>query len=167
SQIIIHHWIRTFNIQLGWIKDFDKFVVNYASSFIYTVFMFEIFYSSSKLINTFTGHTSIVWSIDYSTFGDCQFIYSGSEDKTVRVITFNNVTKIQSILLQSEVFIYYAFQFFKKHECNYFHFFKQQSKMENIFQCLHSIKSNKFNITLLSFNQRFKKKHYHFLFDKK
>ncbi|ETO01830.1 hypothetical protein RFI_35609, partial [Reticulomyxa filosa] len=24
-----HHWIRTLNIQLGWIKDFDKLVVNY------------------------------------------------------------------------------------------------------------------------------------------
>ncbi|ETO06686.1 hypothetical protein RFI_30706 [Reticulomyxa filosa] len=33
-QIIIHYWIRTSNIKLGWIKDFDKFVVNYVSLFI-------------------------------------------------------------------------------------------------------------------------------------
>ncbi|ETO34274.1 hypothetical protein RFI_02822 [Reticulomyxa filosa] len=26
-QIIVHYWIRTLNIQLGWIKDFDKLVV--------------------------------------------------------------------------------------------------------------------------------------------
>ncbi|ETO22282.1 WD-40 repeat protein [Reticulomyxa filosa] len=47
--------------------------------------MFETFRSSSKLINTFTGHTSTVWSIDYSTFDYCQFICSGSSDTTVRV----------------------------------------------------------------------------------
>ncbi|ETN99890.1 hypothetical protein RFI_37577, partial [Reticulomyxa filosa] len=80
-QKIIHHWIRTLNIQLGWIKDFDKFVVNYESN----VFMFDTFRSSSKLINTFNGHTKAVWSIDYSTFDDCQFICSGSQDKTVCV----------------------------------------------------------------------------------
>ncbi|ETO03865.1 hypothetical protein RFI_33538 [Reticulomyxa filosa] len=33
-QIIIHHWIRILNIKLGWIKDFDKFVVNYVSPFV-------------------------------------------------------------------------------------------------------------------------------------
>ncbi|ETN97736.1 hypothetical protein RFI_39790, partial [Reticulomyxa filosa] len=37
-QIIIHHWIRTFNIQLGWIKDFDKLVVNYVSLFVSSSF---------------------------------------------------------------------------------------------------------------------------------
>ncbi|ETO10616.1 DNA double-strand break repair Rad50 ATPase, partial [Reticulomyxa filosa] len=40
---------------------------------------------SFKLNNTFTGHTNTAWSIDYSTFDDCQFICSGSYDKTVRV----------------------------------------------------------------------------------
>ncbi|ETO04700.1 hypothetical protein RFI_32696, partial [Reticulomyxa filosa] len=47
-------------------------------------FNFDLFRSSSKLINTFTGHTDIVWSIDYSIFDDCRFICSGSEDMTVR-----------------------------------------------------------------------------------
>ncbi|ETO36601.1 hypothetical protein RFI_00460 [Reticulomyxa filosa] len=37
-QIIIHHWIRTLNIQLGWIKDFDKLVVNYVSPFVFPFF---------------------------------------------------------------------------------------------------------------------------------
>ncbi|ETO03447.1 WD repeat-containing protein, partial [Reticulomyxa filosa] len=91
-QIIIHHWIRTLNIQLGWIKDFDKLVVDYAS----TAFMFDTFRSSSKLINEFTGHTSYVWSIDYSTFDDCLFICSGSNDRTVRVCDVDNNKQIQS-----------------------------------------------------------------------
>ncbi|ETO04340.1 F-box and wd40 domain protein, partial [Reticulomyxa filosa] len=91
-QIIIHHWIRTLNIRLGWIKDFDKFVVNYASTF----FMFETFRSLSKLINTFSGHKGSVRSIDYSTFDDCQLICSGSDDKTVRVWDVNNNKQIQS-----------------------------------------------------------------------
>ncbi|ETO12264.1 ribosome assembly protein 4 (RSA4), partial [Reticulomyxa filosa] len=95
-QIIIHHWIRTLNIQLGWIKDFDKLVVNYVSSFACNVFMFDTFRSSSKLINILTGHTDIVWSIDYSTFDDYQLICSGSRDKTVRVWDVNNNKKIQS-----------------------------------------------------------------------
>ncbi|ETO20610.1 G-protein beta WD-40 repeats containing protein [Reticulomyxa filosa] len=85
------------NIQLGWIKDFDKFVVNLLlSSFASTFFMFDTFRSSSKLINTFSGHTSIVRSIDYSIFDDCQFICSGSNDKTVRVWDVDNNKQIQS-----------------------------------------------------------------------
>ncbi|ETO35230.1 hypothetical protein RFI_01843, partial [Reticulomyxa filosa] len=92
-QIIIHHWIRTLNIKFGWIKDFDKLVVNYA----YTVFMFDTFRSSAKLINTFTGHTMTVYSIDYSAFGDCQFICSGSIDKTVRVWDVDNNKQIQTL----------------------------------------------------------------------
>ncbi|ETO15754.1 WD-40 repeat-containing protein, partial [Reticulomyxa filosa] len=96
-QIIIHHWIRTLNIKLGWIKDFDKLVVNYyVSLFSSTVFIFDTFRSSSKLINTFIGHTSYVWSIDYSTFDDCQFICSGSQDKTVRVWNVDNNKQIES-----------------------------------------------------------------------
>ncbi|ETO12530.1 WD-40 repeat protein [Reticulomyxa filosa] len=89
-RIIVHHWIRTLNIKLGWIKDFDKLVVNYAS----IVFMFDTFLSS-KLINTFTGHTNWVRSIDYSTFDDCQFICSGSDDTTVRVWDVDNNKQIR------------------------------------------------------------------------
>ncbi|ETO11767.1 WD repeat-containing protein, partial [Reticulomyxa filosa] len=63
---------------------------------IYTVFMFDTFRSSSKLINTFAGHTRAVWNIDYSIFGDCQFICSGSVDETVRVWDVDNNKQIQS-----------------------------------------------------------------------
>ncbi|ETO35044.1 WD-40 repeat protein, partial [Reticulomyxa filosa] len=45
----------------------------------------------------FTGHTNWVRSIDYSTFDDCQFICSGSEDKTVRVWDVENNKQIQSV----------------------------------------------------------------------
>ncbi|ETO34762.1 hypothetical protein RFI_02328, partial [Reticulomyxa filosa] len=80
-QVIIQHWIRILNIKLGWIHEFDKFIVNYIS----TVFMFDTFRSSSKLINTFFGHRDYVNSIDYSTFDNLRFICSGSDDRTIRV----------------------------------------------------------------------------------
>ncbi|ETO05115.1 WD-repeat protein, partial [Reticulomyxa filosa] len=92
TKVIIQHWIRILQIKFGWINEFDKLVVNY----VLTVFMFETFRSSYKLINTFTGHTNTVCSIDYSKFGDCQFICSGSDDKTVRVWDVDNNKQIQS-----------------------------------------------------------------------
>ncbi|ETO12513.1 hypothetical protein RFI_24862, partial [Reticulomyxa filosa] len=58
--------------------------------------MFDTFRLSSKLINTFTGHTSVVYNIDYSTFGDCQFICSGSADKTVCIWNIDNNKQVQS-----------------------------------------------------------------------
>ncbi|ETO32872.1 WD-40 repeat protein, partial [Reticulomyxa filosa] len=58
--------------------------------------MFETFRSSSKLINTFIGHTDTVRSIDYSTFDGCQFTCSGSTDNTVRVWDVDNNKQIQS-----------------------------------------------------------------------
>ncbi|ETO00259.1 WD-40 repeat protein, partial [Reticulomyxa filosa] len=91
-QVIIQHWIRILKIKLGWIKDFDKIVINY----IPTVFMFETFRSSSKLINKFAIHADTVWSIDHSIFDDCQFICSGSSDQAVRVWDVDNNELIQS-----------------------------------------------------------------------
>ncbi|ETO11021.1 WD-40 repeat protein [Reticulomyxa filosa] len=91
-QLIIGHWVRTLNIKLGWIQDFDTLVVNYAS----TIFMLDTFRSSSKLLKTFFGHTKQVWSIDYSTFNDSKFICSGSGDKTVRVWDLETNKQIQS-----------------------------------------------------------------------
>ncbi|ETO03252.1 Serine/Threonine protein kinase, partial [Reticulomyxa filosa] len=58
--------------------------------------MFDTFCPSSKLINTLTGHTDIVWSIDYSTFDYCQCICSGSADNTVRAWDIDNNKQIQS-----------------------------------------------------------------------
>ncbi|ETO09118.1 hypothetical protein RFI_28267, partial [Reticulomyxa filosa] len=92
-QVIIQHWIRILKIKLGWIHEFDKLVVNYVN---FPVFMFDTSRSSSKLINTFTGHTSAVWTIDYSTLDDCQFICSGSGDNTVRVWDVDNNKQIKS-----------------------------------------------------------------------
>ncbi|ETO23258.1 Serine/Threonine protein kinase, partial [Reticulomyxa filosa] len=92
TQIIIQHWIRILNIKLGWINDFDKLVVNYVS----TIFMFDAFHSSSKLLNTFTGHMAYVNSVDFSTFDCSQVICSGSSDKTVCVWDVDNNKQIQS-----------------------------------------------------------------------
>ncbi|ETO32886.1 hypothetical protein RFI_04229 [Reticulomyxa filosa] len=58
--------------------------------------MLDTFRAYSKLLNTFNGHTSCVYNIDYSTFGDDQFICSGSEDKTVSVWDVENNKQIQS-----------------------------------------------------------------------
>ncbi|ETO36105.1 WD-40 repeat protein, partial [Reticulomyxa filosa] len=112
-QIIVRHWIRTLNIKLGWIKDFDKIVVNYA----YTTFMFDTFRSSSKLINTFTGHTDCVMSIDYSTLDDRRLICSGSRDKTVRVWDVDNNKQIQSF--NGHLNTVYCVKFSSYHYHNY------------------------------------------------
>ncbi|ETO05968.1 WD-40 repeat-containing protein [Reticulomyxa filosa] len=82
------------NHQINIKLDEDK-KENYYNN-ISSTFNFDLFCSSSKLINTFIGHTNIVRSIDYSTFNDCQFICSGSNDKTVGVWNFNNNKQIQS-----------------------------------------------------------------------
>ncbi|ETO30893.1 F-box and wd40 domain protein [Reticulomyxa filosa] len=104
-QIIIQYWIRILEIKLGWINDFDKLVVKYVSfCFCFydkyffaaaTVFMLDMFRSSSKLLNTFDGHTSSVWSIDYSTFDNSYLLCSGSHDKTVRVWDVETGKQIQ------------------------------------------------------------------------
>ncbi|ETO05967.1 WD-40 repeat protein [Reticulomyxa filosa] len=91
-QIIIQYWIRRLKIKLGWINDFNKLVTNYAT----TAFIIDSFRSSSKLLNTFTGHAGYVRSIDYSTLGDNQFICSGSSDSTIRIWDVDNNKQIQS-----------------------------------------------------------------------
>ncbi|ETO07915.1 WD-40 repeat protein [Reticulomyxa filosa] len=90
-QAIVQHWVRILDIRFGWIQDFDRLVVKYATTF----FIFELFCSPSKLFKTFTGHTDIIWSIDYSTLNNGQFIYSGSGDKTVRVWNVETSQQIQ------------------------------------------------------------------------
>ncbi|ETO08978.1 G-protein beta WD-40 repeats containing protein, partial [Reticulomyxa filosa] len=44
----------------------------------------------------------MVNSIDYSTFGDCQFICSGSDDQTIRVWDVDNNKQIQSFNKHSD-----------------------------------------------------------------
>ncbi|ETO33318.1 G-protein beta WD-40 repeats containing protein [Reticulomyxa filosa] len=58
--------------------------------------MLDIFRVSSHLLTAFTGHTDFVYSIDISTFNDCQLICSGSYDKTVRVWDVETSKQIQS-----------------------------------------------------------------------
>ncbi|ETO07319.1 F-box and wd40 domain protein, partial [Reticulomyxa filosa] len=64
---------------------------------------FDQFYSSSKLLKTFNGHTGHVLSIDYSTFDDNQFLCSGSFDKTIRVWDIDTNKQIQSFNGHSSV----------------------------------------------------------------
>ncbi|ETO32392.1 hypothetical protein RFI_04724 [Reticulomyxa filosa] len=57
--------------------------------------MLDTFRLSSQLLKTFDGHTSSVWSIDYSIFNSGQFICSGSGDNTVRIWDTNTSKLIQ------------------------------------------------------------------------
>ncbi|ETO07597.1 WD40 domain-containing protein, partial [Reticulomyxa filosa] len=113
-QLIVQHWVRTLNIKLGWIHDFDKLIVNYVMficfslndiyiniCYLYliqatTFFIFDTFCSLSKLLKTFNAHKDCVNSIDYSIFNGGQFICSGSGDKTVNVWDVETNEKIQS-----------------------------------------------------------------------
>ncbi|ETN99795.1 hypothetical protein RFI_37672, partial [Reticulomyxa filosa] len=77
--------IQQKNKQMNNNKDEQKQNINdnSSSSIINTssTFNFELVHFF-KLIKTFTRRTNIVRSIDYSTFDDCQFICSGSDDHT-------------------------------------------------------------------------------------
>ncbi|ETO34632.1 hypothetical protein RFI_02458 [Reticulomyxa filosa] len=62
-------------------------------------FNFDLFQSSSKLLQTFVGHTNWVYCIDYSTFGgddgDDSLLCSGSEDKTIRIWNIKTTKQIK------------------------------------------------------------------------
>ncbi|ETN97259.1 WD-40 repeat protein, partial [Reticulomyxa filosa] len=60
-----------------------------------STFSFDLFCSSSKLLTTFSGHINPVWSIDYSTCDDGQYLCSGSLDRTVRVWDVETTKQIQ------------------------------------------------------------------------
>ncbi|ETO28784.1 WD-40 repeat protein [Reticulomyxa filosa] len=64
-----------------------------------STFAFDLL-KSYEAIKTLNVHSGYVWSIDYSTFGDEQFICSGSHDQTVSIYNINNE----------------KFKFFKSHE---------------------------------------------------
>ncbi|ETO13660.1 serine/threonine protein kinase, partial [Reticulomyxa filosa] len=82
-------------------KDNDKFLSSNSKGA--SVFSFELFCSSSKLLKTFKGHTSYVWSIDYAIVNDSLFICSGSNDKTVCVWDVDTNKQIQSFNGHSQV----------------------------------------------------------------
>ncbi|ETO27345.1 hypothetical protein RFI_09784 [Reticulomyxa filosa] len=90
-KVVVRHWTRILHINFGWINEFNKLVFNY----VYAIFMFDTFCSSSKLIHTFTGHTSHIYNIDYQTFGGCQLICFGSYYLTVCVLDIDNNKQIQ------------------------------------------------------------------------
>ncbi|ETO05386.1 WD-40 repeat protein, partial [Reticulomyxa filosa] len=112
-QLILNHWIRILHIKFGWINEFDKLIINYVSY----VFMFDTFRSSSKVINTFNGHTDCVYSIDYVTFGNCQLICSGSYDTAVCIWDVDNNKHIQSFNIHSRPI--YCVRFSSYHYQNY------------------------------------------------
>ncbi|ETO27158.1 hypothetical protein RFI_09974 [Reticulomyxa filosa] len=106
-QMIIRHWIRTLNIKLGWIKDFDKFVINYVSLFILFlnanqnitilfnigVYHLRIFFvwdvDNNKQIQSFNGHSSPVLCVKFSYY--CRnVICSSSSDCTIRFWDFKH-----------------------------------------------------------------------------
>ncbi|ETO35492.1 hypothetical protein RFI_01571, partial [Reticulomyxa filosa] len=76
-----------------------------------------------------------------------------------------NIQHLKYLIIYFDIRIQFSlimlFKSLQNIEYNYLNFLKQQSKIKHILQCLHSIKSNKFN------NQTFQtKKYFHFLFHK-
>ncbi|ETO34475.1 WD-40 repeat protein [Reticulomyxa filosa] len=119
---IIQHWIRILKIKLGWIHDFNKLVAEYVIFIMYNLqstnfFNFDVFRSSSKLLKTFTGHTGNIRSIDCITLDNCQFICSGSLDKTVRVWDVDANEQIQ--LFNGHSWWVYCVKFSSYHYHNY------------------------------------------------
>ncbi|ETO31049.1 hypothetical protein RFI_06071 [Reticulomyxa filosa] len=143
-QIVIAHWIRTLNIKLGWISDFDKLVVNYVMfiCFAATTFMFDSFCQSSKLLKTFTGHTVWVNSVDCSIFDNCQLICAGSDDHTVRVWNVENSEQIRSFDKHSNAVYFVKFSLYHYHK--YRHDQQLQIFKEHT-ECITGIEFSPFN----------------------
>ncbi|ETO01803.1 hypothetical protein RFI_35636 [Reticulomyxa filosa] len=80
-------------------------------------FIFDAFSSSAKLIKSFKGHTDRVYSIDYSTFDDGQFLCSGSYNNTIRVWNIEDNKQIQ--LSNENVSSVYCVKFSSYHSYNY------------------------------------------------
>ncbi|ETN99775.1 hypothetical protein RFI_37692 [Reticulomyxa filosa] len=74
--------------------------------------------------------------------------------------TIQKIQHLKYLVIYFDIWIQFSlimlFKSLKNIECNYFNFLKQQSKIEHIIQWLHSIKSNKFNITLFFLIKTFK-----------
>ncbi|ETO12943.1 WD-40 repeat protein [Reticulomyxa filosa] len=115
-ELIIQHWIRTLDIKLGWINNFNKIIINYVMLFFYFLFKYLLLFN---IITTFIGHVSCVYSIDYSIFNDKQFICSGSTDCAVVVWNIDSeqiqVSKVYSDYVYCVRFSQYHYH---NHHCN-------------------------------------------------
>ncbi|ETO35858.1 G-protein beta WD-40 repeats containing protein [Reticulomyxa filosa] len=96
SRTLINSLSNTLSVCVFFVLLNKKYLFVHISIQTTNFFMLEMFRSSSKLLNTFTGHTKYVNSIDYSKFGNGQFICSGSDDNTVRVWNIEKNKQIQS-----------------------------------------------------------------------
>ncbi|ETO04395.1 WD-40 repeat protein, partial [Reticulomyxa filosa] len=67
-----------------------------------TTFNFDLC-GSAKLRKTISAHTDTVRSIDYSTFDDCDFLCSGSSDKTICVWDMGTSKQLSNINEYSHV----------------------------------------------------------------
>ncbi|ETO02139.1 WD-40 repeat protein [Reticulomyxa filosa] len=112
TQIIITNWIRISNIKLGWINDFNKFIVNYviidyttfndcqlicSGSADKTVRVWDI--ETNKQIQLFNGHLGYVYSAKFSSYHNYNYhrnvICSSSTDKTIRFSDVNDNQQLQ------------------------------------------------------------------------
>ncbi|ETO00375.1 hypothetical protein RFI_37072 [Reticulomyxa filosa] len=114
-QIIINYWIRTLHIKFGCIKNFNELVSNYVK-FIYFYLSFNL-NKNKQIYFTFTVHTHDVYSIDYSTFDDCQFICYGSANCAIHVWDIDNNKQIQ--LIKENLITVYCVKFSSYHYYNY------------------------------------------------
>ncbi|ETO24604.1 WD-40 repeat protein [Reticulomyxa filosa] len=108
----MQHWIRTLDIKLGWIHDFDKFVIKYVNIDYFTFDSDQLLCSGSndktvrvwdveanKQIQLFNGHSCTVYCVKFSLYHyynyHCNVICSSSFDKTIRFWDFKNNQQLQ------------------------------------------------------------------------
>ncbi|ETO36023.1 F-box and wd40 domain protein [Reticulomyxa filosa] len=63
----------------------------------YFNFSFDLFCSSRKLLKNYIGHSSTLYNIDYSTFNNDQYLYSGSDDNAVRLCDVETAKQLRRI----------------------------------------------------------------------
>ncbi|ETO03356.1 hypothetical protein RFI_34054 [Reticulomyxa filosa] len=103
-QPTVYHWIRTLNIQLGWIKNFDKFIVNYVSRFVYSFFKYQSIFKylfNRRLLSsclTHFAHPKLINLLTFSIIRIYYYLYHLSD--------FNN-------FLKSIIVLFKKIQYFK------------------------------------------------------
>ncbi|ETO11946.1 WD-40 repeat protein [Reticulomyxa filosa] len=98
-ELIIRYWVRILSIKLGWIHDFDRLIAEYVE-FIFVYSMISIYlllfhkncFRRQILLNVFTEHMNLVYSIDVSTFGDSQnyFFWDFKNNQQLQVFDGHN-----------------------------------------------------------------------------